>query len=401
VAGRSLIMPTELDIIGSVPIKISLHGVIVPTFIGATTAVVGSVPMKVAVTGVITPATPGVKAVVGSVSLQVGPAGVINYVSPPVLLVMGSVGLIVRPNGIISEPVSIRACVGSVKLGIGVRGVVGGAFPIAPPVLAIIGSIGIGVNLPGVASGSVPSVLSVIGSVKIRIFEFRVPELTVVQLLSPADLILSAVTGSVGIEVGPTGVIALSTPPVHAVPPSLPIEDATIKIGVNGVIAFIYPQILEVIGDIEVMVGGGPVDPGIFETYVLTGARGEPSIYSGFDFNSYAKYRGQYFGAGEDGIYLLEGSDDAGAAIHSGIRIGPANLGTDREKRLRLLRCGGKSVGAQVKVSNGNGGAGYYDVENGRAAVSREVQGRELTIEIADFETLDHLEIVPLVLHKR
>jgi hypothetical protein len=77
------------------------------------------------------------------------------------------------------------------------------------------------------------------------------------------------------------------------------------------------------------------------------------------------------------------------------------NFGTDREKRLRLLRCGGKTVGAQVKVSNGNGSAGYYDVEEGRAGVSREVQGRELTVEIADFESLDHLEIVPLILHKR
>jgi hypothetical protein len=111
-------------------------------------------------------------------------------------------------------------------------------------------------------------------------------------------------------------------------------------------------------------------------------------------------YRGQYFGAGPDGIYLLEGEDDAGAEIHPGVRIGPVNFGTDLEKRLRLVRCGGQSTGAQVRVSS-NRDAGFYDVENGRAAVSREIQGRELTIEIADFETLDHLEIVPLVLHER
>ena len=394
-------MPTELDIIGSVPIKIGLTGVIVPTVIGVNVAVMGSVPIKIALAGIITPATPGVKAVVGSVGVQVGPVGVIGYAVPTVLSVVGSVGLTVRPKGIISEPTFIHAYVGSVKLGISVKGVVGGAFPIAPPVLAIIGSVGIGVTLAGKVAQAVPSVLSVVGSVKIRVFEFRVPELTVVQLLSPADLILAAITGSVGIEVAPAGVIAMATPPVHAVPQPQTVEDATIKIGVNGVIAFIHPQILEIIGDIEVGISIPPVGDDLFATYVLTGVRGEPSLYSRFNFNSYAKFRGQYFGAGEDGLYLLEGSDDAGEEIHSGVLIGPWNAGTDREKRIRLLRCGGKTVGAEVKVSNANGEAGYYPVEDGRAAVSREIQGRELTIAISGFESLDHLEICPLVLHKR
>jgi hypothetical protein len=190
-------------------------------------------------------------------------------------------------------------------------------------------------------------------------------------------------------------------PPVYADPAAQVVADADIFFGGAGVIAFIDPQILEILGDGGVLFGGEAVDPGVFETYVLTGARSEPSIYSNFSFNSYAKYRNQYFGAGPEGVYLLEGEDDAGDDIHSGIRIGPINFGTDREKRLRLLRCGGKTWEAQVRVSNGNGSAGYYDVEGGRAAVSREVQGREITIEISDFESLDHLEIVPLILSKR
>ena len=393
----------DLHIIGSAPILISLDGVIVPTAVGVNVFVVGSVPITVAPVGVIALATPGVKAVVGSVDLQVTPAGVINFTAPSVLSVVGSVGVAVKPAGVISEPVFIHACIGSVKLGVGVKGVVGGTLPIAPPALAIIGSVNIGVNLAGKVTLAVPSALSVIGSVNIHVGEFRVPELTVVQLISPADLILAAITGSVGVEVGPAGVITLSTStsPVYAVPVSRPIEDATIKIGVNGVIAFIHPQILEVIGDIEVGVGVAPLGGDLFATYVLTGARSEPSIYSDFNFNSYAKYRGNYFGAGPGGVFLLEGPDDAGAEIHPGVRIGAINFGTDREKRLRLLRCGGKTVGAQVKVSNGNGSAGYYDVEDGRAGVSRDVQGREITIEITDFETLDHLEIIPTILHKR
>ena len=394
---------SNLHIIGSVPIKISLDGVIVPTVTGTNIAVVGSVPIKISPHGTIAVATPGVTAIVGSVALQVDPAGVITFDSPLALDVdvVGSVGIVVRPAGVVSTPVpSIRVCIGSVKIGIGVKGVVGGAFPVALPSLAIIGSVGIGINVQGVVGAAAPSTLSVIGSVNIRIGEFRVPELTVVQLLSPADLTL-AVIGSVGIEIGPAGVITLSTPPVYVVPPCRAIEDATINIGVAGVIAFIYPQVLDVIGDVEVGISEGEVDPGVFDTWVMTGARGEPSMYSNFPFNSYAQYRGQSFGAGPDGIYLLEGIDDDGDDIQVGVRIGPMNFGTDREKRLRLLRCGGKTHGARVRVSNGNGSAGYYDVEGGRAGVSREVQGREITIDITDFETLDHLEIVPLILSKR
>ena len=395
-------MPTELDIIGSVPILISLNGVIVPTATGVNVAVVGSVGIQVSSAGVIALAGPSTLAITGSVGITVAPKGVIAFVVPLVLSVVGSVRVRVRPTGVISEAgPNIRVCIGSVKLKISTHGVIGGLLPISPPSLSVVGSVRIGIGLPGPVTLAAPSTLAIIGSVKICVGEFRVPELTVVQLLSPADLILAAITGSVGIGIGAAGVITLSTPPIYAVPPTRPIEGATINIKVAGVIALISPQILEVIGDIEVAIGDGAVDPGVFESYVLTGAKSEPSIYSAFNFNSYAKYRGQYYGAGMDGVYLLEGSDDAGDDIHPGIRIGPWNAGTDREKRLRLLRCGGKTRGAQVKVSNGNGSAGYYDVERGRAAVSREVQGREITIEITDFDTLDHLEIVPLILAKR
>jgi hypothetical protein len=142
-------------------------------------------------------------------------------------------------------------------------------------------------------------------------------------------------------------------------------------------------------------------DEGVFETLVLTGGRSEISVYSNFKFNSYAKYGGKYYGATQDGIFLLEGDDDAGAPIHSGAKIGPINFGTDREKRLRLIRCGGDCDQAQVRVSDGNGKSGQFPVRGGRANISRAVQGRELTVEIADFKSLNHLEIIPLVLAKR
>lgn len=167
-------------------------------------------------------------------------------------------------------------------------------------------------------------------------------------------------------------------------------------------VGFIRPLISKMGAEGEIVIEAPEfVEDGTFDTYVLTGFRNEPSIYSNFRFNSYAKHQGKYYGAKEDGVYLLEGDDDAGEGIHPGVRIGPANFSTDRQKRVHLLRLGGECEQARVKVSNGNGNAGYFDSEQGRVSVSRDIQGREITIEISDFETLNHLEIVPKVLARR
>ena len=169
---------------------------------------------------------------------------------------------------------------------------------------------------------------------------------------------------------------------------------------------FIYPALSDYAAEGGVsLVGdgilGGVPDEGSFETLVLTGNRSEIAFYTNFNFNSYAKYRGKCYGATEQGIFLLEGADDDGQGIVPGARIGPANYGTDREKRLRLVRCGGKCDQARVRVSSDTGLEEIKDVVGGRASISRKVQGREITLDIAGFETLNFLQIVPLILAKR
>lgn len=394
-------MPPVLNIIGSGGIEIGGLGIIYrPTI---PYAVVGSGGVRIGGVGVITQITPGITAVIGSGGLEIAGDGVIALTSPLRLDVVGVGGIEIGGKGVIGHGAPIDAHVGSGGIQIAGDGVVGlvSNIGVLPPVLAVVGTGGISIGGVGVINVGLPPVLAVVGSGGIVIGAFRVPELTVVQFISPADLTLAAVKGSGGLEVGGTGVITFTKPPILAIVPPQAVADASILIGGAGVIAVIHPQILQVIADGEVTIGGGTVDPGVFETYVLTGSRGEPSVYSNFPFNSYAHYRNQYFGAGPGGIYLLEGEDDAGDEIHPGVRIGPINFGTHREKRLRLLRCGGDNGNAQVKASDDKGGADYADVIDNIAQVSRDVQGREIVIEITDFETIDHFELVPTVLAKR
>jgi hypothetical protein len=164
---------------------------------------------------------------------------------------------------------------------------------------------------------------------------------------------------------------------------------------------FIRPLTLEMAAQGEYVIESPePLEEGPFATLVLTGFQNKPSIYSGFNFNSYAKHRGKSYGAKNDGIYILEGEDDAGTKIHPGMRLGPHNFGTDREKKLRILRFGGNNEGARVKVSS-NGCVDYSEMKGNLAFISHSFHGREITVEITDFATLDHFELTPHVLVKR
>ena len=66
----------------------------------------------------------------------------------------------------------------------------------------------------------------------------------------------------------------------------------------------------------SVLITGGQVKTII----VMNTANLSITNYNNYDFTSYAKFAGQYFGANENGLYLLEGDDDIGTPITSTIR---------------------------------------------------------------------------------
>lgn len=143
----------------------------------------------------------------------------------------------------------------------------------------------------------------------------------------------------------------------------------------------------------------------VFEAWVLNGQSFEPSIFSAFNFNSFAQLGSQTFAAGENGIYLLGGDNDNGDVYHTGARVGPVNFGADREKRVRGIQMGDCGPDTKVKVvaDDGDGGEGVFtpDIDSNRVVSSRDIQGRAFTVDFQDFDELSHLEITTLKLARR
>lgn len=70
---------------------------------------------------------------------------------------------------------------------------------------------------------------------------------------------------------------------------------------------------------------------------------GASSQYDGYGFNSFFEDNGKYYGVAEDGIYLLEGDDDAGRPLSGMIDLGNTNYGSPGKK---------KSMGAYIGVAS-------------------------------------------------
>ena len=138
-----------------------------------------------------------------------------------------------------------------------------------------------------------------------------------------------------------------------------------------------------------------------YETWVLNDNGFAPAAYTGWPFNSFALYRGQYYAAGENGLYLLGGPDQDGAEFHPGVRIAPVNFSTARPKRLRLMRLEASGHRVTVRLATERGDEGIFPVDGNQVPVSRDIQGREWVVDIQDFQEFSFMEIIPLILVTR
>jgi hypothetical protein len=99
--------------------------------------------------------------------------------------------------------------------------------------------------------------------------------------------------------------------------------------------------------------------------------------YSNYPFNSFAELNGKYYGAASDGMYLLEGDDDAGTPIQAYFRAPLTDFGFAGLKRLHDIALGYTASGdlvfkAVVISPNGSKEEHWYRLEQRPTEALRE-----------------------------
>lgn len=307
-----------------------------------------------------------------------------------------------------------------------------------PPVFELIASGGVKVSGKGTVEYLIPSVFELIASGEVTLagegtFEFvdteeeeyPVFELTAsggvdvsgigtVEFITPTTFALVASGGVKVAGRGPIvfaepdeafileviasgGVKVSARPEIEFFTPQTVVYEVTATGGIevtgNGILVYLRPLVLEIIGEGGVEVGGD-YDAYTYHTWVITGLTFEPSIYSGFDFNSYSVHQGKCYGLKDDGLYLLEGDTDDGQVIHTGVNLGANNFGKDGHNRLRSLQFGyrdGDDI--NVKASSGSGEDYAGLSRNRQVMINRTVYGDDIDVSIADFDKLGSMQL--------
>lgn len=140
------------------------------------------------------------------------------------------------------------------------------------------------------------------------------------------------------------------------------------------------------------------LDDEVWECWVLNGNAFHPSVYSGFDFNSYAVFGNTAYGCKDDGIYELTGDNDQGTAITAGIVLPSTYFGTQRIKKFRKAYfglSGGTTPSLRVETDSGSK---TYTISDSKADMTRDMYGRQWVLKLQDFESIEFVELWPVIL---
>jgi len=140
------------------------------------------------------------------------------------------------------------------------------------------------------------------------------------------------------------------------------------------------------------------LDGEIWQCWVITNTTFDLSVYSGFDFNSYCNFQKKSYGVKANGFYALEGTTDAGPPIHAGVVLGATNFGTENRKKIRRASLGLSGTNAAIRVQTDEGSDRIFLVTDRRAYIDRDIVGKDYVLSISEFNSLDFIDLVPIVL---
>jgi len=139
----------------------------------------------------------------------------------------------------------------------------------------------------------------------------------------------------------------------------------------------------------------------VYECYVLNTPKFHPSMYSGFDFNSYCVFENRAFGANSVGVYELTGDTDSGATIHTGAILNETDFGAPNQKRFRHGYLGISGTNPVMVFETEDGTRQAYNIDTkGKLVASSELKSKKWTLSVAEYESLDTIQLIPIILTK-
>lgn len=122
--------------------------------------------------------------------------------------------------------------------------------------------------------------------------------------------------------------------------------------------------------------------------WVLNTETSASTRYEDFDFNSFAKIDGHYYGCRSDGIYELDGDTDAGQPVQAMVSFGKQDFGTTALKRVSNIYIGTSSGGKLFVKVLVEGEEYLYQARDGaeELQVQRFDLGRGLRANYLEFE---------------
>lgn len=114
----------------------------------------------------------------------------------------------------------------------------------------------------------------------------------------------------------------------------------------------------------------------VFVMNITGGKPGGTTQYKNYEFNSVAKIGGRYYGASPDGLFLLDGDDDAGEPIEASFGLGQLDFGSPQLKTVAYCYLGTAAGGLVLNVQALYRGApvAYDYPARGHGASMREVR---------------------------
>jgi len=143
------------------------------------------------------------------------------------------------------------------------------------------------------------------------------------------------------------------------------------------------------------------MDGETWECYVLNTPKFLPSIYTGFNFNSYAVFQNRAYGCKSDGIYELTGDTDNGVVFHTGVQLSETKFGLPNQKRFRKAYIGVSGATPLLTMETEAGETKTYSIDSdGEVDASRVLRSKKWKLTLTDFDQLDFIKLVPVVLAK-